>query len=1093
MIFTKNNQRKYSGIWGGGRLLPIFFLCFSCAKKETYLFLEKDARACGIQFVNAVTSDERHNFINYSYAYNGGGTGAADLDNDGLPELVFTGNQVPCALYRNRGNLQFEDMTAASGLKTEGWCTGVTFADINADGLLDVYISRAGNYDAPQRANLCFINQGNLQFKEQAAELGLADTGWSTQAAFFDADRDGDLDCYVLNATNTDRYPNRIKKDRKFDGSDPASDQFYRNNNGHFEPATVAAGLGDDAWGLGLSIADFNGDLWPDIYVANDFLANDILYINQKNGQFRNLADSLLGHTSHFSMGCDAADYNNDGRTDLFVADMMPSTNLQRKKMTGVLSAQAYQMVLESGYAPQYMRNTLQLNTGQGFAEIGQMAGVFSTDWTWSPLFADFDLDGKQDLVMTTGYLHDIIDMDFILQNNELGRTGMNLQEIDKIIKERAAKQTPYASAIRFFQQNNTWSFTDQTGIWNSQKDGFHNGSVAVDLDGDGDLDVVSNNINQSPDILVNTAKNQEKTPKNTLTVQLSAPQPIGSLVRVHTGATVQTRYLSYTHGYQSAGDGRLYFGLDSNAVADKVEVIWPDGQYQTLEKAVGLVVIRKTPGSMATPEGAALTAPLLQKTGETKWKHAETPYNDFDIEPLLPRQFSREGPGVAVGDANGDGLDDIFVTGAKGQLGTLMLQTPGGAFTETTIGTLPKFEEDVAALFTDVDNDKDLDLVVISGGIELEPDALRYSPRLYLNDGKAVFTPTEGYLPVSRQPGGCVTAGDYDGDGDQDLFIGGRRTSLKYGVPGKSMLLQNDGTGHFTDVTERIAPGLSAAGMLTDAIWADWNGDGQLDLLVAGEWMPLTLFAQNNGAFRPNALSGTRGFWYCLEAGDLDGDGDLDVVAGNMGKNNKYGISAKTPVQLFSKDFDGNGYFDPVMAYFIQNQLVTVHGRDELMRQLPKLRKQFNSYKAYGSASLEQVFPAKDRADALALTMEECRSAVFYNDGKGGFTPCFLPDEMQTAPMRDVLISDVDGNGTPNIIAIGNDYAWESGSGRMDASAGWILDTKDHFNWAAMPGGAFAKGDGRALKLIRHPNIHYLIAKNNDNLLFFSKSSIIQ
>ncbi len=1079
-----NHQFIRTTIWGGGSLLPIFFIFFfgQCHKNAPF-FEEKNAAQCGIGFQNTLKTDQTHNFIDYSYAYNGGGVGAADLDNDGLPELVFTGNQVPTRMYRNKGSFQFEEIPASSGFAVTGWSTGVTFADINTDGLLDIYICRSGNYPPEQRANLCFINQGNLQFKEMAQSLGLADQGWSSQAAFFDYDRDGDLDCYVMNATNTDRYPNRIKKDRKLDGTDPASDHLYRNDNGHFTDATTQANLGDDAWGLGLAVADYNHDGWPDLYVGNDFLGNDLLLLNQRDGTFQDMADSLLGHTSHFSMGCDAADYDNDGLTDIFVADMMPSTNLQRKKMTGVLSAQAFGMMLDAGYAPQYMRNTLQRNRGPlGFSEIGQMAGVYATDWTWSPLFADLDLDGLQDLTLTTGYLHDIIDMDFILQNSQLGRSGMDMRQIDQIIKEKAAKQPGYATPIRFFQQKDAFNFTDQTTTWTTAKNGFHNGSAIADLDGDGDLDLVSNNLNAPPTLLANTCRDKApETAANYLNIQLPMQYSIGATVRLTANGIAQQRYISHTHGYLSAGDGRAYFGLANAPQADRIEVIWPDGTWQVMENVPANQVLNIEKNN-PQPAEAAKPARPFEWAAQSTWRHTETPYNDFDVEPLLPHQFAREGPGLALGDANGDGRQDIFLTGAAGQNGCLMLQLPSGTYAERTIqDAATKPEEDVAALFCDVDQDNDQDLVVVSGGNELEPNAERYSPRLYLNDGRANYTRTEGNLPKNNQPGSCIAANDFDRDGDQDLFIGGRRTSLQYGVAGKSQLLVNDGKGNFSNQNTALAPALEATGMVTDAAWADMDGDGQTDLVVVGEWMPVRIFYQRNGQFEPTDLPHTEGFWYTAEITDLDGDGDLDVLGGNIGRNNKYGITAQTPLQLFSKDFDGNGYFDPIVGYFVQGKRYTVHGRDELTRQLPKLRKQYNTYASYAQATLEQVFPEKERADARSLQMEECRSMAFFNSGKGSFSSFPLPDALQTAPLRDFCPTPDERT----FIAVGNDYTFEPGSGRMDAALGGQFAFRNGQQITLHSDAMLPRGDYRRVRRIEHPTLKFILIKNNGKASF--------
>ncbi len=1080
-------------------LLALFLLCFACESPQ-YQFREHAANLAGINFQNTITENEQYNMVNYPYVYNGGGVGIADLDGDGLPEIFFTGNQQASRLYKNLGNWKFKDITSSAGIELDGWCTGVTFADVNADGLLDIYVCRSGNVAPEQRSNRCFLNQGNLQFQEAAAELGIDDKGWSTQSAFFDYDRDGDLDLYVLNHTNDDRYPNRIKSNRKRNSQSSASDKLYRNDNGHFSDVSAVAGIGDDGWGLGLGLGDFNQDGYIDLYVSNDFLANDILYLNQRNGTFKDYAAAALGHTSHFSMGNDVADFDNDGLTDFFVADMMPSTNVQRKKMAGVLSPQAYAMVLANGYTPQYMRNTLQKNLGiypdsnsksiPLFTEIGQLAGVNATDWSWNPLFCDLDGDGWKDLFITNGYRHDIIDMDFILQNNELGK-AISLQAADQQIKQKARLQPGYTTVNQFFKNNGNLRFSNQTHNWISAQSNFSNGAAYGDLDNDGDPDLVVNNMDALPSLYENKTRDARWLK---ITLQDQAPNTLafGASVQVFLpGQPVQQQQVFSTRGFQSASSTELMFGLGKNDHVDSLWITWPNGQKQRVLPPDKPRTLNIRHRGNDTPLVATKTTSIFSvSTLATSWRHQESPFIDFNYEPLLLHTFSNEGPPICQGDLNNDGLIDVFVGGAAGQSGCFLIQQKNGKFTTLLLqkGDMP--EEDSACTFFDADGDGDLDLYLASGSDEYPPNDPAYQDRLYLNQGNNRWELTNNRLPLSFSPSSTVTAADFDQDGDQDLFVGGRRNIAHYGVAGNSQLLVNDGRGFFSDATNQLAPGLKNCGMVTAAKWVDLDGNDKLDLIVAGELMPISIW-YNFGLFEKKVIKQTEGFWNSLDFGDLDQDGDLDLVTGNLGTNHKFNISPKSPLQLYGADFDGNGYYEALITYYINGQQTPIHSREDINRQIPPLRKKFSTYQAYANAPWSQIITPKQLKTALTQKAVCTQSAWFENQGKGKMSFHALPLPAQTAPINSLVIDDIDADGRLDLLCVGNQHGWEVSSGKMDAGIGWVIHNLGKGKFAVVPpaqSGFWIPGESRNICKIKQNPATYLIARNNEQLLLVEK-----
>ena len=1070
-------------------IISLLITFSSCQKDEEKWFKKVSSETSGITFTNAIIENDQYNMINYSYLYNGGGVGVGDVNNDGLPDIFFTSNQGTCELYLNKKDLHFENITKKANVQTKGWCTGVTFVDINADGFLDVYVCKSGNCPTDERKNLLFVNDGNKNgkwlgtFTEQAEKYGIANDGWSSQAAFFDYDKDGDLDLYVLNATNEDRQPNRIKENRELDGNSSANDAFYRNDNGKFSEIHTQAGIIDDGWGLGLGVGDFNNDGWEDLYISNDFLANDLIYFNNTKGGFIEKSKTVLAHSSHFSMGNDIADFNNDGLQDIIVADMMPSTNQQRKKMAGTLSNEAFEMVLQRGYNPQYMRNTLQLNNGTGlpFSEIAMMAGVNATDWSWSPLVADFDNDGWKDLFISNGYRHDITDMDFITDNAKLGQQ-MQLYDADKIIKETAKKQPEYKTKNRLFKNKKGSNFEDVSDKIDENTSSFTNGAIYSDLDKDGDLDLITNNIDEKAEISENISPQ-----KNYLKINLSEGSQnrfaLGAEVLIFQKNVTQTFHHSVTKGYLSSTDYSINIGLGENSKIDSLQIIWTDRTYQTLKniKANQILNIKK---ALNLPKylSKSLSKPFFQ-TSEFPFQNIEEPYNDFAAEPLLPHRFSTEAPTMTKGDINADGLEDFFVAGSLYKTGTFFIQKSNGTFTQKSLKSPIPIGDGGDCLLFDVDNDHDLDLYLASGGNEFEVNSTFYQDQIFLNDGKGDFNYSVERLPKMNTPSSCVVASDYDKDGDWDLFVGGRRQIVQYGEPGTSYLLQNN-KGFFRDIS---SPELKNIGMVTTAIWTDIDQDGWQDLLIAGEFMPILSLKNEKGKLSQNPTKiAESGFWNTLAQADFDKDGDLDFIVGNIGTNNKFGITPKTPYRLYLKDFDGNGFADPIITYYVQGKEYPAANRDELLKQLPFLRKKIEKYADYSKASLHDIFNESELENALIKKVVIDKS-IYLENTKNGFIIKSLPEMAQVSSIKSFWVEDFDKDGNLDVIAVGNSYAPEVGTGRVNASLGILLKNIGKGVFKVIPSsksGIIAYGDVRHILKIKGKKNILIVSRHNDRFV---------
>jgi len=1077
------------------------------------LFELLSPEATGVTFANTLPEKADFNILNYLYYYNGGGVAVGDIDGDGLPDLYFTSNLGPNKLYRNRGNYTFEDITGKAGVADpDAWKTGVTMADVNGDGKVDIYVSGA-DYLGLHGRNVLYINNGDGTFTDRAKEYGLDHVGYNTQALFFDYDGDGDIDMYLLDhSTHAQRA---MASQAQGSATSPRTgDRLFRNDGGHFTDVTDAAGLHDgiDGYGLGVVASDFNNDGCPDIYVTNDFQGNDYLYINNCNGTFTESIAKATGHTSRFSMGVDAADFNNDGRTDIISLDMQPEREDILKTSANAESFNIYNLRLEAGYQPQYARNALQLNRGKGrFSEIGYLSGVFATDWSWSALFADLDNDGKKDLFVTNGIFRRPNDMDYI---SFVGNEAVQATLHDTITNANLGllQKMPQIPLVKYaFRNDGNLKFTNMAEAWGLAQPGFSNGAAYVDLNNSGNLDLVVNNINAPASIYRSHAR--EINRNHYLTVQLRGSGAntagIGARVEITQKGEKQVVEQMPTRGFLSSVDPRLHFGLGSSSRIDTLTVIWPNHRFQTLTNVQGdtiLTLVQKDASQMYQYSAPASAPPMFAdvtaKTG-VDFKHEEDTFYDYSREPLMPHLLSTEGPRLAVADVNGDGLDDFYVGGAKWQPGKLFIQQHDGTFRASA---QPAFEadslsEDIGASFFDANGDGRQDLLVVSGGNEFwgEQDALR--PRLYLNDGHGNFKRARDALPNIFENGSCVAVGDFNGDGRPDLFIGSRVVSKSYGMIPRSHLLENDGTGRFTDVTLEKAPALSEAGMVSSATWIDYDHDGKLDLVVVGEWMPVRVFHQENGKLvdrtKEAGLSGTNGWWNSVEAVDLRGNGRRDLVLGNLGLNSYLHASPKEPARLYVSDFShsGGGNLEQILTSYKNGVSYPVAGRDELLKKIPSLRGKYPSYKDFGASRVEDIFPAADLSQAQVREAYTFASAVALNNGNGAFTLQPLPLEAQFAPIYASLAGDFDGDGKTDLLVGGNFYGVIPVLGRYDASYGLLLrgDGKGGFTAVDMAeSNLVIDGQVRDMKMLRGPKGERLIvvARNNDKVMVLRQTT---
>jgi hypothetical protein len=1046
------------------------------------LFERVSPAASGVSFSNTLPQDSAANIVNYLYYYNGGGVAAGDVDGDGLVDLYFTSNLGKNRLYRNLGRFRFEDVTDRAGVAdTVGWKSGVTMADVNGDGHLDIYVSGVNEPDIERSGrNVLYVNDGDGTFTDRTDEYGLGFVGYGTQAAFFDYDADGDLDMYLLNSSTLthmarSRSTSRTERDAK------AGDRLYRNEGGRFADVSEQAGIlgGVEGFGLGIAISDFNLDGCLDIYIANDFPENDFLYLNNCNGTFHEAITEATGHTSRFSMGVDAADFNNDGRPDIAVLDMLPDDEKILKTAASAESYTLFDLKLAAGYHPQYARNTLQLNRGivggrLRFSEIGQLAGIEATDWSWTPLFADFDNDGLKDLFVTNGIYRRPNDLDYIAS---LDSGPPNVAKMPHV---------PIANYV--FRNNGDLTFSNGAGDWGLGERGFSNGAAYVDLDNDGALDLVVNNLNAPAAIYRNRARALDSA-HHFLTVALRGEglntAALGAKVIVVTGQGRQFVEVMPTRGFQSAVDPRAHFGLGAATRVDSLTVIWPDRHAQVLTNlTVDTTITLSQSDAPVRPSARPTVRPSLfsdiTPTIGLNYKHRENTFFDFGREPLMPHLLSTEGPALAVADVNGDGLDDFFVGGAKWQAGELWLQRSDGSFRHAVE---PAFQadslhEDVDAAFFDADEDGDRDLYVVSGGNEFwEGQPLR--DRLYLNDGRGNFRRAQDALPEFFHNGSCVVPADFNGDGHVDLFVGSRVVTRHYGTMPRSYLLAGDGAGHFRDVTPEI---IATAGMVSDAVWVG------SDLIVVGEWMPVRVFRYENCTFVDRSIPGTTGWWNAVHTADLNGDGRQDLVLGNLGLNSFIRASPSEPAQLYLGDFFDTKTTTPIITMYRHGVSYPLAGRDELIQALPPLRGRYPTYASFGASRVEDFIPRKALRQARVLRAETFANAVALNLGRGTFELRPLPTEAQFAPVYASLAGDFDGDRKTDVIVAGNFYGVTPVQGRYDASYGLLLRGDGNGGFSAVDmeeSGLAIEGQVRRMVLLKRANGArvILVARNDDRL----------
>ncbi|HEY5749646.1 MAG TPA: FG-GAP-like repeat-containing protein [Chryseolinea sp.] len=1081
----------------------------ACGRKADTVFEAMSSRHTGIHFNNVLEEDEVVNVNNYMNIYTGAGVAAGDINNDGLTDLFFSGNTTSSRLYLNKGDLAFEDITEPSGLLNHRWATGAVMADVNNDGWLDIYQCVSGGGPEAERGNLLFINNQNNTFTESSQSYGLGDKRQAMHASFFDYDGDGDLDVFII--TNPASYENMVNhiQPRKLDGTGVSTDVLYRNNGDHtFTDVSKEAGILVEGYSLGLAISDINNDGWPDIYVSNDFIGSDILYINNQDGTFTDRAAEYLKHTSFAGMGNDVADLNNDGLVDIVELDMRPEDNKRLKLIIPPTGYDKYQLSLRLGYLPQFTRNTLQLNRGNNtFSEISFLSGVSSTDWSWSPLLADYDNDGDKDLFATNGFLRDLGNMDYItyqnIYNTPLGtvqaKTDKKLEAI-KALKGAALKNYIYSN-------NGDLTFTNQTQAWGLQEEGFSHGAAYADLDNDGDLDLVVNTMNEEARVYRNHS--DTRFHRNYLRIKFRGSEKnkegTGAKVWVYSEGREQYMENFLNRGYESTVDGVMHLGLDTAAVVDSLKVIWPDGRQEILTqvKANQLLTLKYASAkAQTTGQSPVKQATLFNEMSHAlgmDFTHKENDFIDFKVQPLLPHMHSRNGPGVAVADVNGDGLEDFYVGGASNHAGALFVQWKDGKFKRATTPGIDSLGEELGVLFFDADGDKDDDLYIATGGSEKPKDSPVYKDYLYLNDGKGKFNLANDALPEHLQSGSSVIASDYDRDGDLDLFVGGRIVPGEYPLPAASYIFRNDsksGECHFTDVTQELAPGLLKAGLVTSALWTDVDNDGWADLLIAGEFMPITCLKNKDGkSFAPyatEAFQHTSGWWNSFVAADFDQDGDMDYIAGNLGLNSRYHGTPREPLCIYAKDYDKNGSVDPVMTYYLQGQKYIVHTRDELISQITVMRHRFVHYAEYSEATFDDSFLKSEVDDAYKVCAENFQTSYIENQGNGKFAIKALPLETQFAPTYGMTTADFDGDGFTDVLMTGNMFSAEVSSGRYDASVGVFLrgDGHGHFKLVnARESGFYADGDAKGAALLQQPsgNALMIVANNASPLKAFA------
>ncbi|RNC84253.1 MAG: hypothetical protein ED556_12420 [Winogradskyella sp.] len=1080
-------------------ITTLFLIINSCNNSKRNLYPEElvggfnllPAEQTGIDFNNKINETTYFNHYYYSQIYVGSGVAIGDINNDGLSDVFFGGNQVNDRLYLNKGNFQFEDITKKSKVAINpGWTWGVTMADVNADGYLDIYVSRNGTSDKPKdRKNLLYINNQDLTFTESAQRYGLADVGFSTQAVFFDMDNDGDLDMYQVNQLADKKLLliNKIPRSQfKY-----FRDRLYRNENGRYRDVSEEVGISRDvAYGLSVNASDFNNDGWMDLYVANDYAEPDFMYYNNGDGTFTNVINEKLKHITQLSMGSDTGDINNDGLIDLITTDMTPEDHYRSKTNMASMSTEAFNTMVEAGAHYQYMANTLQINTGLGtFSDIGNMAGMAYTDWSWASLLVDLDNDGLKDILVSNGIKKDVDNNDYRNKVRDLSKTA-TAEDLFKLSKE-----TPSQAVSNYaFKNKGNFKFEKVAKNWGFDTPSFSNGMAYGDLDNDGDLDVVTNNIDAPAFIYENKANG------NFLKIKIVGDGNnkfgIGAKAKIYHNGGVQIAENTVTRGFISSVEPDLFFGLGKDTEVERVEVTWPNGKVNIFEDVEANETITANISDAKSVNLSKENKKTLFKEVDSKsigldFEHKENEFDDWQEQILLPHRLSQNGPFTATADVNGDGLEDIFIGGAKDQSGILYTQTIEGKFLLNVSQPWKEdsISEDLGSLFFDADGDGDKDLYIASGGNEFQVGNNAFRDRLYINDGSGVFTKNLNALPNIKQSSQCVKAADVDGDGDLDLFVGTRLIPGKYTFPATSYLLLND-QGNFKKADTEIAPELENIGMVTDAVFTDVDGDKDEDLIVVGEWMQIKLFRNENGKYIDKSddynLNDTRGIWWSITASDLDGDGDDDYIIGNLGKNNKFKASEEHPFKVYTNDFDNNGTNDVVLAKFYKNDYVPVRGRECTSEQMPYVAEKFEDYHSFASSKLIDILPEDKVDDAVVYEIKSFESIILINED-GEFIMKSLPSEGQISPIKSSLVMDVNNDGYNDIITVGNHYGVEVETTRYDAGFGALFlgDGKNNFEFMpATESGVYIPSDSRNINVVENPNGNlFVVANNNDKL----------
>lgn len=1094
------------------------FFLFSCTikteeventKRNQTLFTLLDPAQTNIDFENTLVSSEEFNTYLYRNFYNGGGVGIGDINNDGLPDVYFCGNMQSNKLYLNKGNFQFEDITEKAGVACqEVWSSGVSFADINADGLLDIYVCKSGTPGGENRNNELFINNGDLTFTEKSKEYGIADEGLSTHAVFFDYDRDGDLDCYLLNNSIRSVGGYDIRTGQREVRDRNGGNKLYRNDRQKFVDVSEEAGIYGSAigFGLGVTIGDINRDGWQDIYVSNDFFERDYLYINNADGTFSESIEEQMPEISLSSMGADMADINDDGYPEVFVTDMLPESNERMKTKTAFESWDTYQSKVKNGYHHQFTRNTLQLNRGNNtYAEIGRFADVFATDWSWGALIADYDNDGKKDIFVANGIYKDLTDQDYINFYSDPS-TMRSFQKKEKNVLTKLVDAMPSVKVANYaFKNEGGLQFTDKAEDWGLATPSHSNGSAYADLDNDGDLDLVINNVNMPAFVYRNEA-NSLLQKNNWLRVKVKGKDQntfaLGTKITIYKQGEQKYQELAPMRGFQSNVDNTLVFGLGTWSQVDSLVAQWPDGSSSTLTQVTSNQEIlldwtESTRPERKRDEEQPSLFNLDNKSLLTH-THVENDFKDFDRDRLIYHMLSAEGPRVAKGDVNQDGLEDIFIGGSKDDTGKLYLQKRNGGFTLSPQNVFDKdaVSEDTDCLFFDADNDNDLDLYVASGGNEFPASAPALLDRLYINDGRGNFTKSDQLLPsLSRfEATSCVVNNDFDQDGDQDLFVGVRLKPFSYGQKTRGYLLRNDGKGNFKDVTKTTAPTLVETEMITDAVWADFDGDELEDLLLSFDWgAPLILF-NKKGQLEPSenvGLSEYQGWWNRIAVADIDNDGDQDFIALNHGLNSRFKATAARPISMYLNDFDKNGMAEQIISVYNGDVSYPLALRHDLVMQLPSLKKKYLKYENYKNQTVNDIFSADQIEKSRVLTANYMESSVFLNQGNGSFEVVALPKEAQFAPLYALKIEDFDNDGKLDLLTGGNFYRAKPEVGIYAATFGLYLQGDGTGNFKFIPpkkSGVNIPGEIRdftSLKIGGKQKI--IVIRNNENVLSYT------